>query len=75
MAHDIRQPISTITLIADGLTLVPEQENSNLFEEWSNTLKESFKSLEVLVEDFAYKKEKEKSSIGRVLNIEDICEK
>ncbi|MBZ9728671.1 PAS domain-containing protein [Salegentibacter sp. JZCK2] len=78
LAHDIRQPISTITLIADGLSIVHQQQNSNkqAFGEWSNTLKASSKSLETLVEDFAYNKvkEKEKSIAGRLVNIEEICE-
>ncbi|MFN4764554.1 ATP-binding protein [Gillisia sp. Q332] len=76
LAHDIRQPIATITLIADGLLMAHQKNNFLQFEKWIKTLKESSKSLDGLVEDFASGKveEKGKSSEEGVLNIEEICE-
>ncbi|MFO8145973.1 MAG: PAS domain-containing protein [Bacteroidota bacterium] len=76
LAHDIRQPIATITLIADGLLMAHQKNNSIQFEKWIKTLKESSKSLDSLVEDFASGKEvgKRKFSEEKALNIEEICE-
>ncbi|MFD2518562.1 sensor histidine kinase [Salinimicrobium flavum] len=75
LAHDIRQPISTITLIADGLLIAHKKNDSLQFEKWINTLKESSKSLDSLVEDFASTKgaKKGRSSDNGALNIEEIC--
>lgn len=76
LAHDIRQPISTITLIADGLLIAHEKNNSVQFKKWIHTLKESSKSLDSLVEDFATSKggKKDNSEEVAALNIEEICE-
>ncbi len=76
LAHDIRQPIATITLIADGLLMAHQKNNSIQFEKWIKTLKESSKSLDGLVEDFTSGKveEKERSFEEGALNIEEICE-
>lgn len=76
LAHDIRQPISTITLIADGLLMAHQKNNSIQFEKWIKTLKESSKSLDSMVEDFtsARVEEKGKPSEEVALNIEEICE-
>lgn len=75
LAHDIRQPISTITLIADGLLMAHKKNDSVQFEKWINTLKESSRSLDSLVEDFASGKveKKGKSPEEGALNIEEIC--
>jgi len=76
LAHDIRQPIATITLIADGLLMAHQKNDSIQFEKWINTLKESSRSLDSMVEDFTSGKveEKGKSSEEGMLNIEEICE-
>jgi two-component system phosphate regulon sensor histidine kinase PhoR len=75
LAHDIRQPISAITLIADGLLLAYQKNNSKQFEKWIKTLKESSRSLDSMVEDFTSDNEEEKgeSSEEGSLNIEEIC--
>lgn len=75
LAHDIRQPISTITLIADGLSLAHKKNDSKQFEKWIKTLKEASKSLDGLVEDFA---SGTVESNGRSvdegsLNVKEIC--
>lgn len=76
LSHDIRQPISAITLIADGLLLAHERNNTAQFKKWIGTLKQSSKSLETLVEDFTSGKWEEngKSSGEETLNIKEICE-
>ncbi len=76
LAHDIRQPISTITLIADGLFIAHKNNDSNQFEKWIKTLKESSKSLDSMIDDFTEGKleEKAQSSQQKALNIEEICE-
>ncbi|SFN87944.1 sensor histidine kinase [Salegentibacter flavus] len=75
LSHDIRQPISTITLIADGLLLAHQKNDSMQFVKWIKTLKESSKTLDTMVEDFTSGKvdENGESSEEMALNIEDIC--
>lgn len=76
LAHDIRQPISTVTLIADGLLIAHQKNDSKQFGKWINNLKESSKSLEALVKDFTSVKvdKNGKSFEEKALNIEEICE-
>lgn len=75
LAHDIRQPISTITLIADGLLMAHQKNNTTQFEKWIKTLKESSKSLDSMVEDFTSSRTEEmgKFSEEGALNVEEIC--
>ena len=75
LAHDIRQPISTITLIADGLLIAHKRNDSLQFGKYIKTLKESSKSLDSLVEDFTGRKVEGngKSVEDGLLNIEEIC--
>ncbi|MFO7721078.1 MAG: PAS domain-containing protein [Gillisia sp.] len=75
LAHDIRQPIATITLIADALLMAHKKDDSIQFEKWIKTLKESSKSLDSMVEDFTSAKvdANGKSFEDGVLNIEEIC--
>ena len=72
IAHDIRQPISAITLIADGLLLAHKKNDSVQFEKWITTLKTSSKSLQSLVEDFT--SDGDKNLTNKALNVETICE-
>lgn len=76
LAHDIRQPISTVSLIADGLLIAHQRNDSRQLGKWIHTLKESSKSLQALVNDFTsvQGKKKGKSSNEKALNIEEICE-
>ena len=76
LAHDIRQPIATITLIADGLLMAHKKNDSIQFEKWINTLKESSRSLDSLVEDFTSGKVEANGEHYEegALNIEEICE-
>lgn len=74
LAHDIRQPISTITLIADGLLMAHKKNDNIRFEKWIKTLKDSSKSLDSLVDDFTSGKlEGKGKSPEEPLNIEEIC--
>lgn len=52
LSHDIRQPIAAITLLADALALAHKKNNSQLFDKYIKTLKQSSKSLASLVDDF-----------------------
>lgn len=75
LAHDIRQPISTISLIAEGLSIIPEGNHTTHLKEWSDMLKTSSRSLESLVADFAHYNEENtgNSTEAEVLNIEELC--
>ena len=75
LAHDIRQPIAAITLIADGLVLAHKKNDSDQFAKMIKTLKESSKSLDALVEDFTAGKVEKKGETSEemALNIEEIC--
>ena len=76
LAHDIRQPIATITLLTDGLAMAHKKNDPIQFEKMIKTLKECSKSLDGMVEDFTTGKmdEKGESTEGIALNIEEICE-
>ncbi|MFO7720355.1 MAG: PAS domain-containing protein [Gillisia sp.] len=76
LAHDIRQPISAITLIAGGLGLAHKKDDSMQLEKFIKTLKESSKCLDGMVEDFTTGKVDVNgdSSEGIALNIEEICQ-
>lgn len=76
LAHDIRQPIATITLIADGLVMAHQKNDSAQFDKWIKTLKESSKSLDALVEDFTSAKADDNGEYSeeKALNIEEICD-
>lgn len=75
LAHDIRQPISTITLIADGLLMAHQKNDSKQFGKWIKTLKESSRTLDAMVEDFTSAKVEENGEYSeeKALNIEEIC--
>ncbi|WP_372918958.1 PAS domain-containing protein [Salegentibacter sp.] len=74
LSHDIRQPISTITLIADGLLMAHQKNDSRQFKKWINTLKESSRTLDAIVEDFTSGKVEEngQATDEMALNIEEI---
>src|SRR5690606_25736077 len=76
LAHDIRQPISTITLIADGLVMAHKKNDNDQFEKWIKTLKESSKSLDSLVDDFTSGGASYNGLSSELtgLNIEEICD-
>ncbi|HSJ12656.1 MAG TPA: PAS domain-containing protein, partial [Gillisia sp.] len=76
LAHDIRQPIAAITLLADGLILAHQKNDTVRFEKMIKTLKESSKTLDGMVEDFTSGRvdEKKDSTEGIALNIEEICQ-
>lgn len=75
LAHDIRQPISTINLIADALLIAHKKNDSTKFEKWIQTLKESSKSLDGMIEDFTLGNEGTgESPIEMSVNIEEICQ-
>lgn len=56
MAHDIRQPISAIVLLADGLLEAYHRQDTKLFEKWIGTLKASSNTLRSLILGFTDKK-------------------
>lgn len=57
LSHDIRQPISAITLLADGLDQAHKKGDTQQFDKWIKTLKESSKALASLVDDFTTENE------------------
>lgn len=76
LSHDIRQPISAISLIGDGLRIAYQKNDSAQFEKMIGTLKETTRSLDSLVEDFTSGRveEKEAAAVAKGSNIEEICE-
>lgn len=76
LSHDIRQPIATITLIADGLSIAHQKNDTTQFQKWIKTLKDSAKSLDSMVEDFTSGKVGENGESGKenTINIEEICQ-
>lgn len=76
LSHDIRQPLSAITLIADGLFMAHKKNDSEKLEKLMTTLKESSRSLKSLVDDFTSSKAEDngKAAEEESLNIEKICQ-
>ena len=75
LSHDIRQPISAITLLADALALAHQKNDPKQFDKCIHTLKQSSKGLASLVDDFTSDNEeigKEEQREQR-LNIQEIC--
>lgn len=52
LAHDIRQPLAAITLLADGLMQAYEQRKNDLFTKWIQQLKTSSSTMKSLITDF-----------------------
>ena len=75
LSHDIRQPISAITLLADALAQAHKKNDSKQFDKWIETLKQSSKSLGSLVDDFTLDNEKigKEEQREQRLNIQEIC--
>lgn len=75
LSHDIRQPIAAITLLADALAQAHRNNNTQQFNKWITTLKESSKAMASLVDDFTAENEE----IGKdelqeqKVNIQEIC--
>lgn len=75
LSHDIRQPISAITLLADALTLAHKKNDSQQFDKYIKTLKQSTKGLASIVDDFTSENEHIGTGDSAVqrLNIQEIC--
>lgn len=52
LSHDIRQPLSTMLLVTDELASAYDEENTEQFGKWVDTLKRASKTLKELVADF-----------------------
>lgn len=75
LAHDIRQPISTITLLADALKMTYNDKDPERFDKAITTLKRTAGSLNTFIGDFIQdKQQKTEASEERRLNIEEILE-
>lgn len=75
LAHDIRQPISAITLMADALVRTHQMNDSEQFEKIAKNLKQSAQSLKSIVDDFTSANEQDETAPneGQILDIEEIC--
>lgn len=75
LSHDIRQPIAAITLLANGLDEAHKKNDTQQFDKWIKTLKQSSKALASLVDDFT----RENEEIGKEelqepkIDIQEIC--
>lgn len=76
LSHDIRQPISSMMLLADTLLMAHNKNNSEQFEKGIRALKSSARSLESVVQDFTTNRvRKQENGNGEVrMNIERIVE-
>ncbi len=52
LSHNLKQPISNITLLADELTDAYEQKDTELFTTWVEILRAASDKMNTLVEDF-----------------------
>ena len=76
LAHDIRQPISTIHLISDVILKAYENANSEQLHKCVETLKHSSSNLKALVDDMVPNIEEtpEQQDDIKRLNIQEICD-
>lgn len=74
LSHDIRQPIAAITLLADGLDQAHRKNDSQQFDKWIRTLKQSSKAMASLVDDFTAENEEigKEDSQDQKVNIQEI---
>ncbi len=74
LTHDIRQPLSTIVLLGDGLMEAYNNKDIKHFTIWVDTLKRASKNMKTLVEDFSKHITVERAipAEDERLNIEDI---
>ncbi len=74
LSHDIRQPLSTIVLLADELTVAYDNKDTEQFTVWIETLTRASKNMKTLLEDFTehIKVESGIPNEDERLNIEDI---
>lgn len=76
LSHDLRQPVSAITLLADMLAQAYKKNDAQQFEKWIQTLKQSSGNLATLIDDFTgnYDNSSSKDTGAVKLNIKEICE-
>ena len=74
LSHDIRQPLSTILLLADELMEAYDIRNKEQFATWIETLTRASKNMKTLLEDFTehIKVDSRIPNEDERLNIEDI---
>lgn len=74
LSHDIRQPLSTIVLLADELTEAYNNKDTEQFTTWIETLTRASKNMKTLLEEFTehIKVDSKIPNVAERLNIEDI---
>ncbi len=74
LSHDIRQPLSTIVLLADELVESYENSDKEQFTTWIEMLKRASKNMKIMIEDFTNHLYVESAipNEDERLNIEDI---
>lgn len=75
VSHDLKQPLSTVILIADLLTHAHSSNNSEQFTKGIETLKRAATNMKIMLDDFTehIKSETRRSIPNERLNIESIC--
>ncbi len=76
LSHDIRQPLSTIVLLADALMEAYNRQNTEQFTKWIGTLKNTSNAMKSLVQDFTEENEITPEATGKEerVNIENIAQ-
>ncbi len=75
VSHDIKQPLSTVVLVADLLTHAHTSNNAEQFTKGIETLKRAATNMKIMLDDFTehIKSETRRSLQNERLNIESIC--
>lgn len=75
VSHDIKQPLSTIVLMADLLAHANTDNNAEQFTKGIETLKRAATNMKIMLDDFTehIKSETRRSIQNERLNIESIC--
>lgn len=76
VSHDIKQPLSIISLIGDVLSNAFNTQNNDQFEKGIETMKRSVMNMKRILDDFTehIKVKADLSAAGERINIENICE-
>ncbi|CAM4291073.1 ATP-binding protein [Gillisia limnaea] len=76
LSHDIRQPLTSIVLLADVLMQAYKNQNTEQFTKWIGTLKTTSNTMKSLVKDFTEENEIKPEATGKEerVNIQNIAQ-
>lgn len=76
LSHDLRQPISSMMLLLNGLREANKRKDGENFEKWMQSLEKSLHTMKDLVTDFTEESQpdEEKPQEKSIMDLQEICE-